>query len=187
MDEYIATKAKFGDDAYEFINALASVTHTSSMIVSMITTKCPRVAKFLHTNINGGFNAESLLCKKDRHGKKYRYSAGRFDFDRNFVGFDWTEDYKIHVLKDLFPEMTEMAIKAVAHDFVDLTIRDSYLELSNMFLRGEGLKMKKPLRSILNAAVRSFLVGAQNKLRDRSSLSWLRWSHLGGSPPMGGA
>ena len=152
VDEYIATKAKFGKDAYDFINALASVTHTSCQIVSMITTKCPRVAKFLHTNINGGFKckvAKSLLCKKDRHGKEYWYSAGKFDFDRDFVGFDWSEDYKIHVLKDMFPEMTEMAIERVAHAFVDLTIRDTYLQLSDMFLRGEGLKKKLPVGEVI--------------------------------------
>lgn len=91
-------KTQFGDDAFDFLNALGTNCLNHGW-VSIVTTMHPRLAKFLHKAINFGskFKIPASLMKEG-----YMYFPNTFDFDEHFEGL-WNDASKMEFLLQLFP------------------------------------------------------------------------------------
>ncbi|KAL3902495.1 MAG: hypothetical protein SGILL_010803 [Bacillariaceae sp.] len=123
-DEEIAdAREEFGADVREFLKDLARACNSLGFVV-IVTTMYPRVAKFLHKDINGGEKfqiSESLMCKQ-YNGMDFLYSARIFHFENHFVGL-WTDASKMEMLLQMFPDCSAEDVKALMRELPKASIR----------------------------------------------------------------
>jgi hypothetical protein len=129
--QFSEAREAFGADAFDFLNDLAVRCYNHGWVV-IVTTRYPRVAKFLHIAINGGdkFKISRSLLVKEYDGKKYNYFPETFLFEDHFAGM-WNDASKTEFLLTMFPDNLDDII-AVLDDQPNISIRSYCNHLSTM-------------------------------------------------------